>query len=213
MREINPYFSHIRSEIHPLLPKSFKRVLEVGCGAGETLVWLKSMQSSCEWIGGVELSNNLSEQLSRRLDWSKVGNVEEMELDIEESSLDLILCLDVLEHLVDPWALVYKLTKLLKQGGSMISSIPNVRNFRVMAPLFFKGEWSYQEEGILDKTHLRFFTKKTAIELMESSGMILEEIKTTGLEKGRKENLLNSLSLGFFKEYLIYQYIIKVSRY
>jgi 2-polyprenyl-3-methyl-5-hydroxy-6-metoxy-1,4-benzoquinol methylase len=133
-----------------------------------------------------------------------------MELDIEESSLDLILCLDVLEHLVDPWTMVERLNKLLKPGGHMIASIPNVRFFRTALPLVFMGDWAYQNEGILDKTHLRFFTKKTAISLMETSGMKLDMVIGKGLEKGKKARLINFITLGLFRPFLEFQYLIRV---
>lgn len=204
------YYSHIRREVLPLLPESCKKVLEIGCGKGDTLVWIKSLREDCEWIGGVELFEDSAKIAASQLDWCVSGNIEEIDLGIEESSIDLILCLDVLEHLVDPWTLVARLNKLLKPGGHMISSIPNVRFFSAAFPLVFMGDWAYQNEGILDKTHLRFFTKKTAISLMETSGMKLDMVIGKGLEKGRKARLVNFITLGLFRPFLEFQYLIRV---
>jgi 2-polyprenyl-3-methyl-5-hydroxy-6-metoxy-1,4-benzoquinol methylase len=204
------YYRHIRREVLPLLPKNCKKVLEVGCGQGDTLVWVKSIREDCEWIGGVELFEDSAKIAASQLDWSIKGSIEEIDLDIEESSIDLILCLDVLEHLVDPWGVVARLNKLLKPDGHMISSIPNVRFFSAVFPLVFMGNWAYQKEGILDKTHLRFFTKKTAISLMESSGMKLDIVIGKGLEKGRKARILNFITLGLFRPFLEFQYLIRV---
>jgi SAM-dependent methyltransferase len=206
------YYSHVRSEILPLLPPHCERILEIGCGRGDTLLWLKNTQESCAWIGGVELFPDSGSIAASRLDWFCGGNIEVLDLNLDAGSIDLILCLDVLEHLVDPWDVVAKLHKLLKPGGHLIASIPNIRYYSASFGLFFKGQWRYQQEGILDKTHLRFFTKETAIGLVESSGLKHDLVIGKGLEKGRKARWINFLSLGLFRPFFEFQYLIRVAK-
>jgi len=140
------------------------------------------------------------------------GDIENLELPFPPASFDTILLLDILEHLVDPWAAVAKLTPLLRPRGTMIASIPNVRYYKVVLPLLLRGEWTLRDNGILDRTHLRFFVKETAIDLMTSSGLRLDSVTPTGVEKGRKKWLLNRLSGGLLQPFLEYQYLIRVSR-
>lgn len=204
------YYSHVRREIAPLIPEQCERVLEIGCGQGDTLLWLKNSQKNCQWVGGVELFPDSGKIAQQRLDWFCAGNIEELSLPIEKASLDLILCLDVLEHLVDPWKVVAQLDALLKPGGSIVASIPNIRFFRASLGLVVCGNWRYEQEGILDRTHLRFFTKKTAIELMQSSGLYCDRIIGGGLEKGRKARWLNFLTLGLLRPFFEFQYLIRV---
>jgi 2-polyprenyl-3-methyl-5-hydroxy-6-metoxy-1,4-benzoquinol methylase len=206
------YYSHVRHEIAPLIPANCERILEIGCGQGDTLLWLKNTQPHCQWLGGVELFPDPGRIAQERLDWFCAGNIETLDLPIEKGSLDLILCLDVLEHLVDPWAVVAKLHTFLKPGGAIVASIPNVRFFRASLDLVVFGNWQYTQEGILDKTHLRFFTKKTAIDLMQSSGLHCDQMIGKGLEKGRKARWLNFLTCGLLQPFFEFQYLIRVTQ-
>lgn len=74
---------------------------------------------------------------------------------------DYIICADILEHLSDPWVILNKIHKWLKDDGKIIVTLPNIRNYRILKDLVFLGKWEYKESGILDKTHLRFFTKSS----------------------------------------------------
>ncbi|HUJ17098.1 MAG TPA: methyltransferase domain-containing protein [Nitrospirota bacterium] len=205
----NEYYSNIRKDILPLLPAQLNRVLEVGCGTGNTLAWLKENRG-CEWIGGVEMNRAAATQAAAKLDALYQGNIEQLDLPILPSTLDLILCLDVLEHLVDPWQVTSSLQRLLKPGGSLIISVPNIRNRRILFPLLFKGKWEYTEAGILDKTHLRFFVRETAIKLVESAGFDVDMIRTTGLErKTKKSRIFISLLPESIRSFLILQYVIR----
>jgi 2-polyprenyl-3-methyl-5-hydroxy-6-metoxy-1,4-benzoquinol methylase len=202
------YYEYIRSEILPLLPNTVSRTLEVGCGAGNTLTWLQGVRQ-CTWLGGVELSHDAAEQARRKLDIVYEGNIERIELPLEPNSLDLILCLDVLEHLIDPWAVVHRLQPLLKSGGALIASLPNVRYRKVLLPLLLHEKWDYVDEGVLDRTHLRFFVRSTAIQLIESSGLKVDRIETTGLGKSRKSKIFNAMLPSPIKSLFERQYLVR----
>lgn len=204
------YYSHIRGEIALLLPGSMRRVLEIGCGSGDTLAWLQS-SGNARTTYGIELFSESAEAARTKVDRVICGDFEALELPEDFSGFDVILCLDVLEHFVDPWKALRRIGALLAPGGCIITSIPNVRYFRVVLPLLLYGRWQYENSGILDRTHLRFFTKQTAIELMTSSGLTLDALSSTGLEKGRKTRYLNWATLGLCKPLFEYQYLIKVS--
>lgn len=205
------YYSHVREEIEQLLPAHVDRILEVGCGRGETLAWIKDSKGA-KFACGVELFEESAAAAARKLDCVVTGNFEAIELPAEVNAFDVILCLDVLEHFVDPWKAIHRLDGLLRPGGVLIASIPNVRYFRVVLALLFQGRWDYEDFGILDRTHLRFFTKRTALELLQTSGMRLESISATGLEKGRKTRYLHMLTLFMLRPLFEYQYLIKVRK-
>ena len=165
----------------------------------------------CEWAGGVEIFPDAAEQARKKgIDMVEEGDIEALALPIAPGSLDVILCLDVLEHLVDPWIAVRKLHTFLKPGGVMIASLPNVRNLKVIVPLIIFGDWKYTKEGLLDKTHLRFFTRKTAMELMECSGLKVDKVPTF-FQRGSKAAIVNTLTFSLFKNFLQFQYLVRAA--
>jgi 2-polyprenyl-3-methyl-5-hydroxy-6-metoxy-1,4-benzoquinol methylase len=201
------YYDRVRRDILPLVPKYSNRVLEIGCGRGDTLEYLKS-NDYCGWTCGVDLFPEAIESARSKVDEVHQGNIEEMLLPIEPGSIDVILCLDVLEHLLNPEKVVAYLHTLLVPGGAMIASIPNVRHRSVILPLVLQDKWEYQDGGVLDNTHLRFFVRKTAIDLMQSSGLKLDKILFN--YGGGKDKFFNAITLGFINSFFKIQYLIKV---
>lgn len=205
------YFANARQDILPLLPARCERVLELGCGSGATLKWLKA-QGLCQYAMGVELFEQAASIAANGLDKVQQGDVERMELDCPPAHFDLILCLDVLEHLHDPWQIMNRLVTYLKPGGRLIASIPNVRNVHALGPLLFKGQWRYADSGILDRTHLRFFTRESALQLVAGSGLQIQALQRLPLGQPGKSRLANQLTLGLFKDFLTLQYLIAADK-
>lgn len=203
------YYDNYRSDIIPLLPKHSARALEIGCGTGNTLAYLKA-NGYCDWTYGVEMFPDALDRAASNVDILYSFNIEGAVLPIEPHSINLILCLDVLEHLVNPEKVISYLHTLLAPGGIIIASIPNVRHYSVVFPLVFKNEWEYKNAGVLDSTHLRFFVKKTAIDLMESSGLKLEDLVHSGLFT-KKQKILSAITFGAMRSFCTLQYLIKVS--
>lgn len=201
------YFVEFREEILPLLPERASRVLDLGCGSGETSGHLKKI-NRFEWVCGVEGSAKAAAVASSKLDQVLVGDIESIDIPFPDESFDLILALDILEHLVDPWKVVNKIERLLKPGGLLVVSLPNVRHYHILIPLIFRGDWRYSQEGLLDSTHIRFFTKKTALKLFRKAGFVLEKWDHTGAKKGLSA-ILNLLSLGLFKDFFVFQNIFR----
>ncbi len=196
------YFSNVRRDALPMLEFKNGRVLEIGCGTGATLNFLKE-NGKISWAGGVEISPLAAEKAKETLDQVWHGNVENLplETEIQSESLDAILCMDVLEHLVDPWGMVARLHRLLKPGGILVVNLPNIRHYKIPLALLFKGKWKYEESGILDRTHLRFFVKETMIELMECSGLKVNYIqRMPELKPWKNKWIYNKLTFGIFEE-------------
>lgn len=166
------YFTRGREEILPLVPAGPLRLLDVGCGAGATLEAIRARETVA-WAGGVELEPGAAERAERRFDrlWREDVQGFDPGAEIAPGSLDLILCLDVLEHLPDPWAVVRRLSPLLRPGGRLIVSVPNIRNWKFIRGLLLRGDFHYREAGLLDRTHLRFFVHETAAELAACGGL------------------------------------------
>lgn len=206
------YFASARKEITPLLPSYSARVLEIGCGSGQTLRWLKE-SGRCGETVGLELFENAASIARQHVDRVVVGNAEQMVGDVfEEESFDLVLCLDVLEHMVEPWAFVAKLERLIKPGGLLVASIPNVRHLTVLLPLIFAGRWGYESQGILDRTHLRFFTRNSALALLTTKRLRVTRWIRNFPKALSKTGLVNLLTLGLVKDFLTVQYLIAVQR-
>lgn len=205
------YFANVRREVLPLLPPRCARVLELGCGRGDTLAYLKAT-GRCDWAGGIELFPAAADVARTRLDWLREGDVEQMELELGAGSLDAVLCLDVLEHLVDPWRVLRRISALVRPGGVVVASIPNVRHARVVIPLLLGGRFEYADQGLLDRTHLRFFTRRSAVELLECGGLRVDAVHETGLEPGTRARVVDRLTLSALRPLLTLQYVLRAVR-
>lgn len=202
------YFAHARKEISFLLPPQCGRVLEVGCGSGATLGWLRRDQrASC--TVGVEISEAAAQSARAHADEVYCLDFERVELPLEDKKFDLILCLDVLEHMVNPWLVVDRLvSQYLVPGGTLIVSLPNVRHYSVVLPLLFWGRWDYEDAGLLDRTHLRFFTRDTAIRLLSHPRLGPARCVGAGFEWPSRKGIFNTFTASVFQELLTYQYFL-----
>ena len=203
------YHSHVRQDVLHLVPKKCERVLEIGMGAGATISALMAMRP-VTFCAGVELDAGAAESARKVANEILVGDAAQIAFPSHWSGFDLILCLDVLEHLVDPWQMVRRLHRLLSPDGTIIASLPNVSYFRVALPLVLRGAWELQDAGVLDRTHLRFFVKQTVIELMTCSGLRLISIEPGGIPHRSKRWWAQRLSCGLLERFLAPQYLISV---
>ncbi len=195
------YFAGKRPELLALIPRSSKTILDVGCGSAE--VW-KDFPAE---VSGVELNPVAAERAKKYLKQVVSGDVEDAPLPFSDQSFDCIVFADVLEHLYDPWGMLLKFKKYLKNDGHVLISIPNIRHYRVLRALFFKGEFPYEESGILDIDHMRFFTFKEVSRMLDSTGFSItrRELK---ISASPKYKFLNALCFGLLSEFLAEQYYI-----
>jgi 2-polyprenyl-3-methyl-5-hydroxy-6-metoxy-1,4-benzoquinol methylase len=205
------YHSTVREDVVPHVPQAGGTLLDVGGGNGATAVRLKEL-GKANRAGVIDIVDCGGHS---RADFSYVGNVEDesfVRAVIErEGPFATILCLDVLEHLADPWRVVSLLHSALEPGGVIVASIPNVRNYRVVLPLVFRNRWTLRDAGILDRTHLRFFVRSTAIDLMISSGLKLRSVAPSP-SGGRRIRLFRRLTFGVLNSFTDLQYVICVQR-
>jgi 2-polyprenyl-3-methyl-5-hydroxy-6-metoxy-1,4-benzoquinol methylase len=199
------YFSCPRSELIPLVPANAKRILEIGCAEGSFARALRRARPTSQLeIVGVELCETAAIEAATVLDRVIVGNVERMDLPYEDY-FDCVMFADVLEHLVDPWRMLSRAKSLLRRGGVIVASIPNVQHLRVLLNLIL-GRWEYEQYGIMDSTHLRFFTRKSISTLFTSTGYELRSV--SGILGSTRVKLLHFATAGLADPFVTRQYLV-----
>jgi 2-polyprenyl-3-methyl-5-hydroxy-6-metoxy-1,4-benzoquinol methylase len=168
------YFYKERQEMLRFLPAHAKYFLDVGCAGGSFGESLKSRYSAEVW--GVEPNEYAASVASQKLD-KVICDMFACTLDMPKSYFDCIIFNDVLEHLVDPYTALLYCKQLLKAKGVVVASIPNVRYFDNIWNLIVLKDWEYADYGILDRTHLRFFTRKSLLATFSSLGYQVERIE------------------------------------
>ena len=118
---------------------------------------------------------------------------------------------DVLEHLVDPYSLLCSLKAKLSPGGLIVASIPNIRYYRALVDLVIHGNWDYKDHGILDKTHLRFFTFKSITKTFESLGFEILKLEGLHSTSSRTYRVLNIILPGLLSD-VRYKHFAVVAR-
>jgi 2-polyprenyl-3-methyl-5-hydroxy-6-metoxy-1,4-benzoquinol methylase len=159
------YYGSERDEVISELEPPVGRVLDVGCGEGAAGPALRAAGAS--WISGIEILPEPARVASKRYDQVIVGDAMSSISQVS-GPFETILCYDVLEHLVDPGALVRELRGLIVPDGRLHISVPNARHFSLVRDLMFKGTFGYRAFGHRDATHLRWFTRRDMIELLEA---------------------------------------------
>jgi 2-polyprenyl-3-methyl-5-hydroxy-6-metoxy-1,4-benzoquinol methylase len=172
--QASTYFANERPEVAALLPSGARHVIEVGCGEGRFAGHLRGRESY--W--GVEPSV-AAERARERLDTVLRGTWDEVEAQIPARHFDLAVCNDVIEHMPEPEQFLASLKTKLVPGAVVVGSVPNVRYLPHLAELLWQRDWRYTDVGILDRTHLRFFTQTSLERLFTGQGFGIERL--TGL--------------------------------
>jgi len=162
------YYTHERTDIIDLVPSGARCIVDLGCGTGALGAALKRARPEIA-VRGIEIVAEQGVLARQVLDDVLVGSVED---GVPEGwpVPDCVILADVVEHLMDPWQTVEKWSQALSPKGMMIMSLPNVMHRSVVSGLL-RFRWDYEDAGILDRTHLRFFTRTTAMEMLEQAGM------------------------------------------
>lgn len=210
------YYSNIRLDLVSLITKKTGdlKVLEIGAAYGETLFYLKQKGIATEAVAVDLFEDKTNKQNYKRLDAFIFGNIEEIELPQYNDYFDLILLPDVLEHLIEPKPVLSKLKNYLKNNGQIIISMPNIRHYSAVNKIFFKGDFSYEESGIFDYTHMRFYCRKNIVELIENAGFkVLKQESSIKNFKGKSfAKILNKVTFGVFEEFFSYQYFFIITK-
>lgn len=188
-------------------------VLEIGCGIGATLLEIKNIYKNSS-VYGIEISESAG-TLAKNTGDVLIADIEKVQLNYNKNFFDYIILGDVLEHLVNPWKIVNELKRYLKKDGSLISSIPNIMHVSVLRNLV-QGNFTYTDSGILDRTHLRFFTLNEIIRMFNDSKYIIDSINATKMnisetDKRFIDTICKEGNEDIREQYECYQYIVKAS--
>jgi len=191
------YFGNPRRDVAALIPAGVQRVLEIGCGKG----MFRSNFSRLDEYVGVEPTPAMAAEAATKLDRVHTATYEQASAQLPLNHFDLVVCNDVIEHMPDHDWFLDDIRKHLKPTGALLGSIPNVRFFQNMSDLVFRKSWTYQDWGVLDRTHLRFFTESSWKETLLAHNYRLEAM--TGLPDahpatGRRKRLAKAASIRLF---------------
>ncbi len=201
------YYGHPRLEMHPFVPQGARTILDIGCGAGGFAAGLRKARSGLE-IWGVEYEPAAAEQARKILDQVHVGDAIRIVPTLPREYFDCICLNDVLEHLLEPGNLLPELIPLLRPEGCIVASLPNVRYFWNIVDLVWHGRWEYTAEGICDRTHLRFFTRSSMLELFKRGGYSVETAQGINPTGSVAFKIFNALTLGRFAEMRYLQFAL-----
>ncbi|GAB4396810.1 MAG: class I SAM-dependent methyltransferase [Microscillaceae bacterium] len=185
------YYADSRPEILPHVPPQVRKVLDVGCASGNFAAALKNYLGAEAEIWGIEMASGRQADTPTKMDVFLEGTCEEKLPEVPDGYFDLIVFNDVLEHLVNPWEVLKTSRTKLNATGMVLSSIPNVRYFRNFGDLIFRKKWAYAHNGVMDWTHLRFFTKSTIEEMYRSQGYEIVKMQGINPSKSIRPFLVN----------------------
>ncbi len=204
------YFSGARKlfiDDLPLNPEG--RLLEVGCGTGDTSAYALS-QGKCGWCCGIELTPASAAEAKAKLQHVIIGDVETVEIGFEQEYFDVLILSEVLEHLVDPWSTLSRLYGFLKPGALIRAGSPNVAHYSTLQMLL-RGRWDLSQDGIMDITHLRWFTPASYRSMFESCGYIVDSVRPAEPLRP-KAWLLNAFTFGRLQHLFHNQIYLKARR-
>ena len=168
-----------RPDVQAHVPGDASSILELGCSNGALGAALKGRAAPREvTIVGVELDPAYASAAAERLDRVVVADAETFlsGQSPPEAPFDCLICADVLEHLVDPWTALARAAELVRPGGKVVVSVPNDLYYGALLRLVRERRWPREDEGIFDRTHLRWFSRTDAEDLLRSAG--LRDIRT-----------------------------------
>ena len=167
------YYKNVIPEMLRFIPSSAKTTLEIGCGAGNFSAQFADRTET--W--GVEPFETSAKEAQDKLHKVIIGTLDDTINDLPDNYFDVIIMNDVIEHLLEPWNDITLLKSKLKKDGVLVTSIPNVRYSKNLFKFLFNRDWKYTEDLILDRTHYRFFTKKSIKRMFKDCGYSIQSIR------------------------------------
>jgi len=164
------YHTNPRIEILSFLTEQPGTVLDIGCGGGATGKLVKDKFPNTRVLG-IEINRQAAERARASLDRVICASVDDVDAtrDLAGETVSTVLLLDVLEHLYDPWRALVRIRGWLAPGARVVASVPNIRNLATLSRIA-AGDFEYEPNGVLDITHVRFFTRSTLHDLFQQTG-------------------------------------------
>ena len=201
------YYGAVRTDMVSWLPDPPGRVLDVGCGSGATGRLLSAR--SPERLVGIEIDPSAAERARDAYDEVLVGSAETILAELD-GPFDSLLCYDVLEHLVDPWAVLRELARLSAPGARLHVSLPNARHLSLLVDVMARGTFGYTAHGHRDDTHLRWFTPRDIERAIADAGFVVRERGHPPISTWR--HILGRLTGGRSTEFLVVQWQVLATR-
>ena len=184
------YEDGTRPEMIPFVPMWVQSLLDVGCGYGGFGSGLKAERPDIE-VWGMDSAPEVTDRAKASLDAFLPGLFPD---DAPDRRFDCLTFNDSIEHMVDPWQALDAAKGLLTERGVIVVSLPNVRQYSIIRMLVLKGEWEYRDTGIMDRTHLRFFTRTSAINMFQECRLeVVDCVPMAVADRGRKARMLSRL--------------------
>lgn len=187
------YYDSERSELLELVPLNAINILDIGCGNGKFGRLIKKRQE-CQ-VYGIELNKEAAEEALKNIDFIYQGSVNDSLKNLKENFFDCIIMADVLEHLLNPFDLLIELKKYLNESGLFLISIPNFCHYMVFEKIIFN-EFKYYKSGILDNTHINFFSKEKLINFLIKQGFFIDSFSSA-----KSNDQINGEIINIFKQY------------
>lgn len=220
--EQTPIHDKHNPDLLRIIPQSAQNIIEIGCSSGALAREFKNISPSSNWFG-VEINPEYAAIAQRFCDSTLVADIEECSLAFfqAQSNRDCWVFGDTLEHMKDPWSVLGNIREVIPATGSIVACIPNAQHWSVIVRLA-SGNFRYEPSGLLDKTHLRWFTRKTIVELFQSQGFKIVEGMPRIFEKGNQNKYLPLLvelakltgvdEKEIDKDFLSMQYVVRAIR-
>lgn len=190
------YFDGARADIVARLATDrSSSIIEIGCGNGSTGAIAKQ-QGKCGRYVGIDVDEGAARLAREALDLVVHGNVETLDLAQLDPPFDAAILSEVLEHLVDPWAFLSRLHAVMRPGAQIFASSPNIANARIIGQLL-RNRFDYTPTGVMDRTHLRWFTPATFREMFEGAGFRTVSVAPLS-PPSRKWRAFNAVTGGAF---------------
>jgi 2-polyprenyl-3-methyl-5-hydroxy-6-metoxy-1,4-benzoquinol methylase len=187
------YYQSERPDMLRYIPAGVRTTLEFGGGCGGFSALLKSRLGVESWA--VEIEPRAAQEAARKLDKVICADAHASIPEIPDHHFDCIIFCDLLEHLADPYSLLLAVKPKLTATGVVVASIPNIRYYRAFLRFAIHGDWQYEDQGVMDRSHLRFFTHKSILDTFERLGYRILTLEGIHPTSSRTYKLLNGILL------------------
>ncbi|MBU3588900.1 bifunctional 2-polyprenyl-6-hydroxyphenol methylase/3-demethylubiquinol 3-O-methyltransferase UbiG [Polynucleobacter sp. 80A-SIGWE] len=217
--EQTPIHDFHNPDLLRMIPENAKKLIEVGCSSGALAREFKKISPNADYFG-IEIDPDYADLARRFCSSVSVLNIESADADFWESNSDRDCWIfgDTLEHLQNPWLLLKRIYEVIPSGGTVVACIPNAQHWSIQAKLSI-GDFRYEDRGLMDKTHLRWFTRQTIIEMFDQAGFVIEEGAPRIFDEPQRDSFLPAIGEMArlsgadpqlaISDSLAYQYVVK----